>query len=162
MTLKRNRPSPQLFGRRDFLKTSLAAAAGAYVLGGDWQMFPRDEDAAQMITDGRWRYPPSPVAWKIGPRLAAPLGVRRDARSGLTALVMAPAEDCFAVATPYGHDNHRSLYLSLLGARFEGRPEGLRPRGWSSPGRTPTSRRSICAGRIFAEGVRRTARRWPP
>ena len=28
---------------------------------------------------------------------------------------MAPREDCFAVAMPYGEDSHRSLYLSLFG-----------------------------------------------
>jgi hypothetical protein len=49
------------------------------------------------------------------PRLAAPLAMRRDSASGLTALVMAPPADCFAVATPYGEESHRSLYLSLLG-----------------------------------------------
>jgi hypothetical protein len=82
---------------------------------GDWQMFPRDEAAVKTIHDGRWKRPPNPVDWKIMPFLAGPLAVRRDAKTGLTALVMAPAEDCFAVATPYGDEGHRSLYLSLLG-----------------------------------------------
>jgi len=49
------------------------------------------------------------------PRLAAPLAVRRDAKSGLVAVVMAPPEDCFAVLTPYGEEGHRSVYLSLFG-----------------------------------------------
>ena len=39
----------------------------------------------------------------------------RDAKSGLTAVLMAPAEDCFAVSTPYGEESHRSVYLSLFG-----------------------------------------------
>ena len=34
---------------------------------------------------------------------------------GSTALVMAPKEDCFAVATPCSGEAHRSIYLSLLG-----------------------------------------------
>lgn len=82
---------------------------------GDWQMFPRDDAAVKIIQDGRWKRPPNPVQWKIMPPLAGPLAVRRDAKTGLTALVMAPPEDCFAVATPYGEEGHRSLYLSLLG-----------------------------------------------
>jgi hypothetical protein len=80
-----------------------------------WQMFPRDERAEQLIGDGRWLRMPHPVQWKIMPRLAAPLAVRRDPERNLAALVMAPPEDCFAVATPYGAESHRSLYLSLLG-----------------------------------------------
>jgi hypothetical protein len=83
--------------------------------GGDWQMFPRDDAAERMIADGRWNRPPNPVAWTIMPRLAAPLALRRDAQHGLTAVIMAPMGDCFAVSTPYGEDNHRSLYLSLFG-----------------------------------------------
>jgi hypothetical protein len=91
--------------------TFLAAERSA----GHWQMFPRDEQAVRTITDGRWKRPPNPVNWKIMPFLAAPLALRRDTQSGLTVVVMAPAEDCFAVATPYGAEGHRSLYLSLLG-----------------------------------------------
>jgi len=82
---------------------------------GTWQMFPSDDRAVEIIQDGRWRRPPSPVEWKIMPQLAAPLAMRRDAESGLTGLIMAPAADCFAVATPYGEESHRSLYLSLFG-----------------------------------------------
>jgi len=85
---------------------------------GDWQMFPRD-GAAKIIRDGRWRRPPHPVDWAIGPELAAPLAMRRHAKSGLIGIVMAPAEDCFAVSSPYGKDLHGSLYLSLLGRDLE-------------------------------------------
>jgi hypothetical protein len=49
------------------------------------------------------------------PPLAAPLALRRDAKTGLTGVVMAPTEDCFAVLTPFSGEGHRSLYLSLLG-----------------------------------------------
>lgn len=82
---------------------------------GDWQMFPRDEGGAALIRDGRWRLPPHPVDWTIRPPLAGAMAIRRDARTGLTALVMAPPRDCFAVSMPYGEEGHRSLYLSLLG-----------------------------------------------
>ena len=82
---------------------------------GTWQMFPRDEQAVELIQDGRWGHPPHPVQWAIRPQLAGPLGMRRDRETGLVGLVMAPPEDCFAVATPYGQEGHRSLYLSLLG-----------------------------------------------
>ena len=49
------------------------------------------------------------------------LDMRKDDASGLAAVMMAPAEDCFAVATPYnkappdGVAGHKSLYLSLFG-----------------------------------------------
>ncbi len=82
---------------------------------GHWQMYPRDRRAEALIADGRWRHPPNPVDWTIMPRFAAPLAIRRDAASGLTAVPMAPPKDCFAVSTPYGEDPHRSLYLSLFG-----------------------------------------------
>lgn len=82
---------------------------------GDWQMFPRDEEAIKTISDGRWKRPPHPVEWKIRPKLAAPLAVRRDEDRNLTAVLMAPAEDCFAVSMPYGEEGHRSVYLSLFG-----------------------------------------------
>lgn len=82
---------------------------------GHWQCFPCRPEGAQLCTDGRWLYPPSPVSWSLRQRAAAPLALRYDAESGLTALVMALTEDCFAVAMPYGDEPHRSLYLSLFG-----------------------------------------------
>jgi hypothetical protein len=99
--------SPSTAGRPGFLEASRER--------GVWQMFPRDEAAVRMIQDGRWQRLPHPVDWQILPKLAAPLAMRRDAESDLAALVMARPEDCFAVATPYGEESHRSLYLSLLG-----------------------------------------------
>jgi hypothetical protein len=83
--------------------------------GGDWQAFPRDDAAAKIVGDGRWRRPPHPVTWTIMPRYAAPLAVRRDAVSGLAAVLMARPCDCFAVSMPYGGEGHGSVYLSLFG-----------------------------------------------
>jgi hypothetical protein len=99
--------NPQAAGKPAFMEAVKAAAV--------WQAFPRDDDAARIITDGRWTRPPNPVEWKIMPRLAAPLAVRRDAKTGLTAVLMAPPQDCFAVLTPFGEEGHRSVYLSLFG-----------------------------------------------
>ena len=47
--------------------------------------------------------------------MAAPLAIRRDAKTGLTAVVMAPPADCFAISTPFTGEGHRSLYFSLFG-----------------------------------------------
>jgi hypothetical protein len=91
-----------------------ADAKGRYV------MFPRDEAALATILDGRWKIPPSPVDWDIVRWLAAPLAMRRDQASGVTAVMMSPPEDCFAIASPYNPDSpdaagYRSLYLSFFG-----------------------------------------------
>jgi len=83
--------------------------------GGIWQAFPRDAQAAAIIQDGRWKYLPNPVDWVIGPRLAKPLAVRRCQANGLSALLMSPPQDCFAVLTPFESEPHRSMYLSLFG-----------------------------------------------
>jgi hypothetical protein len=99
--------NPQAAGKPAFMEAVKAVAV--------WQAFPRDDDAARIIADGRWKFPPNPVEWKIMPRLAAPLAVRRDAKTGLAAVLMAPPQDCFAVLTPFGEEDHRSLYLSLFG-----------------------------------------------
>jgi hypothetical protein len=99
--------NPQAAGKPAFMEAVKAVAV--------WQAFLRDDDAARIITDGRWKFPPNPVEWKIMPRLAAPLAVRRDAKTGLAAVLMAPPQDCFAVLTPFGEEDHRSLYLSLFG-----------------------------------------------
>jgi hypothetical protein len=101
------RGCPETDGKPGFLE-----ALPSYGL---WQMFPRDAEAVAVVSDGRWQHPPSPVQWKIMPQLAAPLAIRRDPDRKLTALVMAPPEDCFAIATPCNEEGHRSLYLSLIG-----------------------------------------------
>jgi hypothetical protein len=82
---------------------------------GAWQMFPRDEQVVPIMQDGRWKLEPNPVDWVIMPRLAAPLCTRCGPGKGLTAILMAPPDDCFAIATPYGGEGHYSLYLSLFG-----------------------------------------------
>ena len=82
---------------------------------GLWQMFPRDSGALRLIHDGRWKIEPHPVDWAIRPALAQPVAVRRDQRSGIVAVLMAPPEDCFVVATPHQTEPHFSLYLSLFG-----------------------------------------------
>jgi len=82
---------------------------------GAWQMFPRQPEVLSIIRDGRWQILPNPVDWAIRPRLAAPIGLRRDTTHGLTAIVMSPATDCFAIATPYEGETHYSLYACLFG-----------------------------------------------
>jgi hypothetical protein len=98
-----------------WVKPGKGAFAAAEESGGPWQMFPRDEAAIPLIQDGRWKYPPNPVDWRIRSNLALPIGIRRDRQSGLTAVVMSPISDCFAVSTPFEEDGHKSLYLSLFG-----------------------------------------------
>jgi hypothetical protein len=83
-------------------------------------MFPTDQEAVDMITDGRWTVPPNPVNWAVERWLAAPLAIRRDADRDLTALMMCPPDDCFAVSSPWNPASpdaggYRSLYLSLFG-----------------------------------------------
>ena len=82
---------------------------------GQWQMFPRDTQVVPIIQDGRWKLEPNPVDWAIMPRLKAPLCLRRGAAGGPAVIVMAPPEDCFAIATPCEGEAHYSLYLSLFG-----------------------------------------------
>ncbi len=84
--------------------------------GGDWQMYPRGEDVVGMIKDGRWGKEPHPVDWSVRPRFGQPAAFRRGAQASPGVVVMAPREDCFAVATPYAGEEHYSLYLSLFGA----------------------------------------------
>jgi hypothetical protein len=49
------------------------------------------------------------------PSLAEPLGVRREPATGLTAVLMSPPRDCFALYMPYQTEPHFSVYLSLFG-----------------------------------------------
>ncbi len=91
------------------------------LLDGNYLVFPRDANALPMIYDGRWDFPPSPVTWAFTRYLAAPIGIRRHAEAGLTAVFMAPPKDCFAVSVPYNKEppdnvaGHGSVYLSLFG-----------------------------------------------
>jgi hypothetical protein len=82
---------------------------------GTWLMFPRDAAVLSLIQDGRWKLEPNPVAWAVQRPLARPIGVRRDPVSGVTAALMAPAAECFAVAMPFQTEGHYSVYLSLFG-----------------------------------------------
>jgi hypothetical protein len=93
--------------RPGFISTEQAA--------GHWQMFPRDRNAVQLIQDGRWQLAPNPVAWTIRPDMGLPIGIRRHVQTGLTVILMAPPEHCFAMSTPYAGEGHFSLYLSLFG-----------------------------------------------
>ena len=82
---------------------------------GIWQVFPRDESVIPIIRDGRWKLEPHPLDWVVMPHLEKPLGMRRSPVSGLTAVLMSPPEDCFALSTPYQEESHNSMYLSLFG-----------------------------------------------
>jgi len=98
---------------------------------GDWLGFPRDPVAVQIIKDGRWKVEPNPVDWVIMPELDRPLGVRRDPSRGVTAVLMAPPEDCFALSTPHQTEGHFSLYLSLFGKTIRaGETARARTRLW--------------------------------
>jgi hypothetical protein len=82
---------------------------------GDWQMFPRNQKVLQVIHDGRWQKEPNPVKWTIMPQMGMPIALRRSTKTDLTVALMAPLDDCFAIATPYQGESHYSLYLSLFG-----------------------------------------------
>jgi hypothetical protein len=101
---------------------------------GGFVIFPRDKQAVQLIRDGRWKVGENPVDWALGAHLAAPLVIRRDSTQGLTAVMMSPPADCFAVATPWNPatpeaGGYRSLYLSLYGGDLQaGQPARARCR----------------------------------
>jgi len=82
---------------------------------GAWQMFPSNDACLSLIRDGRWRLEPNPVNWTIRPTLAEPLCVRRHVQTGLTAILMSPPGECFAIAGPHQTEGHYSMYLSLFG-----------------------------------------------
>jgi hypothetical protein len=103
-----------------------------------WHVFPRDGEVAQLVGDGRWKHPPAPVTWSVRNPLAGPLAIRRNPELGLTALVMSPPEDCFAVYTPYGEEGHGSLYLGLLGCDVKA-------------GQTVTGRARLVIGRAVSD-----------
>lgn len=82
---------------------------------GTWHVFPRDKAATDIVQDGRWTIPPSPVDWVVRPCYAIPLIYRANPEAGTAAVLMAPAEDCFALFTPCQGESHRSMYLALFG-----------------------------------------------
>lgn len=101
------RENPDADGKPGFVEVKKGAVV--------WHTFPRDEKTAAIFADGRWKRPPNPVDWKIMPQLAAPIALRRDAKTGLAVVLMAPVEDCFAISMPFGEEPHRSVYMSLFG-----------------------------------------------
>jgi len=110
---------------------------------GGYVMFPRDEAALKVIKDGRWAIPPNPVDWWIDSRLAAPLALRRDTKTGVTAVMMAPPDDCFAVSSPFNPASpdaggYRSLYQSLFGRDL-------------AAGRTDTVRMRLAVGKDVSD-----------
>ena len=103
-----------------------------------WHVFPRDGEVAKLVGDGRWQHPPAPVTWTFRNPLAGPLAIRRNPELGLTALLMSPPEDCFAVYTPYGEEGHGSLYMGLLGCDVKA-------------GQTATGRARLVIGRAISD-----------
>jgi hypothetical protein len=102
---------------------------------GDWLMFPRDKGAVQLIRDGRWGIEPHPVDWVIMPEFGKALGMRRDPRTGVVAVLMAPQADCFALSTPHETEGHYSLYFSLFGRTIRaGEVARARSRLWIAQG----------------------------
>ncbi len=88
---------------------------------GTYLAFPRDRQAARLIYDGRWEFPPHPVHFSVTKFFANPLCMKRDSVNGITVLLMSRQEDCFAVEAPYDMDppdgiaGHNSVYFSLFG-----------------------------------------------
>ncbi|MHC4323072.1 MAG: hypothetical protein ACYSUX_02240 [Planctomycetota bacterium] len=104
-------PDPKIVGKRIFM-----TAKESY---GTWQMFPRNNKIVPIIHDGRWKKEPNPVDWKIMPPMAKPIALRRGSDKTLTAILMAPPDDCFAISTPYEGEGHYSMYFSLFGRDIE-------------------------------------------
>jgi len=82
---------------------------------GDWHCYPKNDEVLSIIKDGRWKHPPYPLTWTIRPALAAPLGMRQQPETGLTVLIMAPPQDCFAMFTPEQNMSLGSFYFTLFG-----------------------------------------------
>lgn len=99
--------SPEAEGRPAFLTAKKSF--------GDWQMFPQNEDVLPIIRDGRWQKQPNPVDWKIMPAMAMPIALRQGSDAAPTAILMAPPNDCFAIASPFEGEGHYSIYFSLFG-----------------------------------------------
>lgn len=104
------------------------------MIHGIWPFFPRDEEGANLLTDGR--HQKGRWFWRmaIGRRYAMPIAfVSKD---GVDAILMGRPEDVYAVGATYKGDaendnvaGHNSLYLSLFGEDFkagEGRHTQMR------------------------------------
>ena len=122
--------SPGLYTVRPFSGPAFAGSGavltqpvGNTATTGCYHAWPRDSLAAQKFTDGRWEYGThSPVPWTIGRWLAQPLGFYATDDRQTLAVVMARAEQCFAMGTSYRSDDpnddvaqHNSLYHNLIG-----------------------------------------------
>lgn len=130
---------------------------------GGYVMFPRDEKAVRMIQDGRWKIPPNAVDWAIERWLAAPLILRRDAQSGITAVMMCPPDECFALSSPWNPatpegGGYRSLYLSLFGRDLKAAQES-RARCRVVIGRGITDQRAAELYEAYVKEARSGARR---
>jgi len=133
------RPNYFAFGEPEMLPTDVNPMVdGAYLA------FPRDDEAVRKIFDGRWDQPPHPVQWAITRRYAGAMATRHCEASGVTVVMAAPVEDCFAVLLPYdktppdGPSSHASLYLSLFGTDLE-------------PGETSVARSRLSIGRNMTD-----------
>jgi hypothetical protein len=82
---------------------------------GEMQLFPKNQGVMTIINDGRWQFPPYPNNWAFRPAFAAPLGIKHEPKSGVTVLIMAPPEDCFAVSVSQQEAGLGAFYLSLFG-----------------------------------------------
>ena len=119
---------------------------------GDWLMFPRDPAAVQLIKDGRWKIEPHPVDWVIMAELDKPLAIRRDPNTGITAVLMAPPEDSFAISTPHQTEGHFSLYLSLFGRTIrKGETARSRSRLWIA--RDPSERQILDSYQVYLRSL---------
>ncbi len=86
---------------------------------GIWQAFPRDEQSVNIIQDGRWTIPPSPVDWAIRPFYKEPIIYRVNEETKLAVVQMSERDNCFAVMTPHAGETHYSMYFSLFGKTLE-------------------------------------------
>lgn len=86
---------------------------------GGMQLYPKNREVLTIVRDGRWKFPPYPNNWSIRPALAAPLGIKQESKSGVTVVIMAPPEDCFAVSMSQQEAGLGAFYLSLFGKDVE-------------------------------------------
>jgi len=98
-------------GTAKFLPTPVEA--------GEWQAFPKDENATKIIKDGRWDILPNPVNWTIRPFFREPIIYRIDRETKLAVVHITTSNNCFAVSTPNAGNTHFSMYLSLFGKTLE-------------------------------------------
>ena len=68
-----------------------------------------------LIVPYRFLTPQNPNNWAMRPMLAGTLGIRQEPKSGVTVLIMAPPEDCFALSMSQQEAGLGAYYLSLFG-----------------------------------------------